>query len=107
MGVTATAPLLLLVIPLVVGLVVGLQLLAKRSLGDARTGLALLVRALLISALAMALAGVTKDTPNPPGGEILKDAQGDPIGVFRETAAGLLGRAQRASRATSSTGASP
>ena len=33
------------------------------------------------------------DTPNPPGGEILKDAQGNPIGVFRETASGLLRRA--------------
>jgi len=51
------------------------------------------------NAKAMALAGVTKDTPNPAGGEILKDAQGDPIGVFRETASGLIGRAQRASRA--------
>ena len=48
---------------------------------------------------AMALAGVTKDTPNPPGGEILKDAQGNPTGVFRETAAGLLSRARGASRA--------
>ncbi len=48
---------------------------------------------------AMALAGVTKDTPNPPGGEILKDGQGNPIGVFRETASGLVARAQRASRA--------
>lgn len=51
------------------------------------------------NARAMALAGVTKDTPNPPGGEILKDAAGEPIGVFRETASGLLSRAQRASRA--------
>jgi predicted amidohydrolase YtcJ len=51
------------------------------------------------NARAMELAGITKDTPNPPGGEILKDAQGNPIGVFRETASGLLGRAQRASRA--------
>jgi hypothetical protein len=51
------------------------------------------------NAKAMELAGVTRDTPNPAGGEILKDAQGDPIGVFRETASGLLGRAQRASRA--------
>jgi hypothetical protein len=50
------------------------------------------------NAKAMALAGVTKDTPNPAGGEILKDASGDPIGVFRETASGLIGRAQRASR---------
>ena len=63
MGITATAPGLLLLIPLVVGLVVGLQLLAKRSLGDARARLALLVRALLISALAMALAGVAVVLP--------------------------------------------
>ena len=47
---------------------------------------------------AMELAGITKATPNPAGGEILKDAQGNPIGVFRETASGLIGRAQRASR---------
>ena len=63
MGVTATAPLLLLLVPLLVGLVVGLQLLAKRGLGDARFRLALLVRALLISALAMALAGVALVLP--------------------------------------------
>jgi uncharacterized membrane protein len=63
MGITATAPLLLLLIPLVVGLVVGLQLLARRDLGDARARLALLVRALLISALAMALAGVAVVLP--------------------------------------------
>jgi predicted amidohydrolase YtcJ len=51
------------------------------------------------NARAMALAGVTRRTPNPEGGEILKDARGEPIGVFRETASGLIGRAQRASRA--------
>ena len=50
------------------------------------------------NAKAMALAGVTKATPNPPGGEVLKDAAGDPTGLFRETASGLLGRAQRAGR---------
>ena len=63
MGVAASAPLLLLLIPLVVGLVVGLQLIAKRGLGDARARLALLVRALLVSALAMALAGVAVILP--------------------------------------------
>ncbi|MFH0751560.1 MAG: VWA domain-containing protein [Chloroflexota bacterium] len=63
MGVTASAPLLLLLIPLVVGLIVGLQALAKRGLGDARARLALLVRALLVSALAMALAGVAVILP--------------------------------------------
>lgn len=45
------------------------------------------------NAKAMELASVTKATANPPGGEILKDAKGNPIGVFRETASGLLRRA--------------
>lgn len=51
------------------------------------------------NAKAMALAGITRETPNPPGGEILKDAAGNPIGVFRETASGLLSRAENAARA--------
>ncbi|MCK4932245.1 MAG: amidohydrolase [Candidatus Aminicenantes bacterium] len=38
------------------------------------------------NAKVMELAGITKDTPNPEGGEIVKDAQGNPIGMFRETA---------------------
>jgi predicted amidohydrolase YtcJ len=45
------------------------------------------------NAKAMELAGVTPRTPNPPGGEILKDKAGRPIGVFRETAAGLIDKA--------------
>jgi len=45
------------------------------------------------NAKAMELAGITKKTPNPRGGEIVKDAAGNPIGVFRETAQGLLRRA--------------
>jgi predicted amidohydrolase YtcJ len=43
------------------------------------------------NARAMELAGVTRDTPDPAGGEIVRDADGEPIGVFRETAAGLFG----------------
>lgn len=50
------------------------------------------------NAKAMALAGVTAQTPNPAGGEILKDATGQPIGVFRETAAGLIQRAHGEAR---------
>jgi len=42
------------------------------------------------NAKAMELAGITRNTPNPPGGDILKDEQGNPIGVFRENASGLL-----------------
>ncbi len=43
---------------------------------------------------AMQLAGVDSETENPAGGEILHDASGKPIGVFRETAQGLVSRAQ-------------
>ena len=47
------------------------------------------------NAKAMEMAAITRDTPNPPGGEIVKDARGNPIGAFRETAAGLLDPARR------------
>lgn len=43
---------------------------------------------------AMQLAGVDQDTTNPAGGEILRDESGIPIGVFRETAQGLVARAR-------------
>jgi len=42
------------------------------------------------NAVAMELAGVTAETPDPPGGEILRDGDGNPIGVFRETAQRLI-----------------
>lgn len=51
------------------------------------------------NAKAMELAGIDRNTANPPGGEILKDAQGNPIGVLRETASGLIARALAAARA--------
>ena len=46
----------------------------------------------LANAKAMELAGVTKKTPDPAGGEIVRAAGGNPIGAFRETAQGLIGR---------------
>jgi predicted amidohydrolase YtcJ len=42
------------------------------------------------NAEAMRLAGVDQNTPNPPGGEILKDAQGKPTGLFNEQSQGLI-----------------
>ena len=45
------------------------------------------------NAEAMRLAGIDKNTPNPSGGEILKDAKGNPTGVFNERAQQLIGRA--------------
>ena len=42
------------------------------------------------NAKAMALSGVTGATPNPEGGDFLKDAKGNPTGLFRETASRLI-----------------
>jgi len=49
--------------------------------------------AVFVNAKAMEAAGLTRDTPNPKGGEILKDARGSPTGLLRETAQGLANRA--------------
>lgn len=50
------------------------------------------------NALAMELCGIDASTPDPAGGEIVHDGDGNPTGLFRETAAGLL--AAVAERAT-------
>ncbi|MFH0992609.1 MAG: amidohydrolase family protein [bacterium] len=50
------------------------------------------------NAKAMQLAGITKATKSPEGGEILKDVRGNPIGIFRETASELIGHALGLSR---------
>jgi predicted amidohydrolase YtcJ len=38
------------------------------------------------NALALKLAGITDTTPDPPGGTIVRDAQGHAIGMLRDTA---------------------
>ena len=43
-----------------------------------------------VNSKAMALAGITKDTQSPVGGEILKDSDGNPTGVFIDNAAALI-----------------
>src|SRR5213080_4017769 len=49
----------------------------------------------LANAAALRAGGVTRDTPTPPGGEILRDAKtGEPIGIFKDQALDLIGRAQ-------------
>jgi predicted amidohydrolase YtcJ len=48
----------------------------------------------LANAAAMRAAAVTKDTPTPAGGEILHDPKtGDPLGIFKDRALNLVGRA--------------
>ena len=42
------------------------------------------------NAKAMELSGVTGQTANPAGGDFLKDANGNPTGLFRETASRLI-----------------
>lgn len=36
----------------------------------------------LLNAAALRVVGYTKDTPNPPGGEIMRDSQGNPTGLL-------------------------
>lgn len=55
--------------------------------------------AVVVNAKAMELAGITRKTPNPPGGQIVKDEKGNPTGVFKETASGLLRKALADARA--------
>jgi hypothetical protein len=43
------------------------------------------------NSVAMRLAGIDKHTPNPYGGEIVRDAAGNPTGLFLETAMSLIG----------------
>jgi predicted amidohydrolase YtcJ len=45
------------------------------------------------NAKAMEMAGITSATPDPAGGQIVRDAEGNPIGAFRETAQRLLSSA--------------
>jgi predicted amidohydrolase YtcJ len=45
------------------------------------------------NSLALQKAGVTRETRAPEGGEILHDARGEPTGILKETAAGLVARA--------------
>ena len=42
------------------------------------------------NAKAMALSGITRETKDPPGGDILRDAAGNATGAFRETASRLI-----------------
>ncbi len=49
---------------------------------------------LLANSLALRKAGITRDTPDPPGGLIVRDAKsGEPTGILKDAAMSLLERA--------------
>jgi predicted amidohydrolase YtcJ len=48
----------------------------------------------LANALAMKLAGVNQNTKDVPGGVIVRDAQGNPTGIFKDAAKTLIEHAQ-------------
>lgn len=43
-----------------------------------------------VNSRALELAGIDRNTPDPPGGEIERDASGEPTGVLKENARNLL-----------------
>lgn len=49
---------------------------------------------------AMDAAGISPETPNPEGGELVRDARGELTGLLRETAQGLVGAARARARET-------
>lgn len=55
--------------------------------------------AVFVNAAALTAAGISKTTPDPPGGEIMKDAQGNPIGLLNERAQELVRNAMDQDRA--------
>jgi predicted amidohydrolase YtcJ len=48
---------------------------------------------LLLNSLALRLAGIDRNTPEPPGGRIVRDARGEPTGIVVDTAKDLVSRA--------------
>ena len=47
----------------------------------------------LANSLALKLAGVTRATPDPVGGVIVRDAMGEPTGIFKDAAQDLIAKA--------------
>ena len=43
-----------------------------------------------VNAVALSLAGITKDTPDPAGGQIVRDASGESVGFLRDNAMGAV-----------------
>ena len=46
----------------------------------------------LANSLALKMAGITRNTPDPPGGTIVRDANGEPTGVLKDAAKAAVER---------------
>ncbi|HEY3443524.1 MAG TPA: amidohydrolase [Paludibaculum sp.] len=46
------------------------------------------------NSMALAMSGITRNTPNPPGGEVVKGADGEPNGILRNASQLLKGAHQ-------------
>lgn len=44
----------------------------------------------VVNSKVLAMAGVTRETPDPDGGQIVRDASGEPTGLLQENAQGLV-----------------
>lgn len=44
----------------------------------------------LVNSLALKKAGISRETPTPPGGEIIKDKTGEPTGILKDAAINLV-----------------
>ena len=59
------------------------------------------VHTMWLNSLALQQTGITSETPDPPGGEIVRDDEGKPTGVLRERAQSLFNHVKvRPSRST-------
>ena len=59
----------------------------------------------IVNSLALKLAGVTRDTPDPQGGQVYKDASGEPTGLLMDNAGRFIRKFMpRASEAQQVTG---
>ena len=45
-----------------------------------------------VNSKTLEIAGITRDTPNPAGGEIIRDAKGEATGILIDTARGLVSK---------------
>ena len=45
---------------------------------------------ILVNAVVLKMAGITAKTPDPPGGEIVRDAKGEPTGALKDAAQDLV-----------------